>query len=592
MTLIDSSSGFLFSAAWVSTFFVPLLLAVLLAPAFSRRLALAGAPLAALPALAVGVFGGSGVEIPWLLLGTRLGLSEVTRVFLIFTALLWLAAGVYARSYTRNDAAKVRFFAFFLATMAGNLGLLVARDLAGFYLFFTLMSFAAYGLIVHDLSDRARRASRVYLIMVVIGEAFVLPAVILTAATTNGDFDTLATGISATGYRDVITLLALVGFGVKAGALPVHLWLPLAHPAAPTPASAVLSGSMIKAGLLGWLTFTPAGATQMPVFGTACLVIGLGAVFYGVFAGLAQSEPKTILAYSSISQMGLMTLALGVGLAFPAAWPAALAAILVYATHHALAKGALFLGVGVADEAASRGSGARVLALGGLLLAALVIAGAPLTSGSLAKEFLKEASYAAQSPWDSLLEPLIQLGAVGTTLLMMRFLHEMHGRLFPADAGERSSPARLSPGLAGPWFFLLGGMFAVLGFLDPPPSGLLYALLSFSALWPVVLGAALYLVFGLSRQVRLPYPKVPEGDLIVPVSRAISGGYGAAGSSVKALRAGLSGPASQTETGLRKALGWLGDRFALTEVWLRKWTVSGGIVLTLTVALFLIAALR
>jgi NADH:ubiquinone oxidoreductase subunit 5 (subunit L)/multisubunit Na+/H+ antiporter MnhA subunit len=132
-----------------------------------------------------------------------------------------------------------------------------------------------------------------------------------------------------------------------------------------------------------------------------------------------QRDPKTALAYSSISQMGFMNVAVGIGLAAPEAWPFALAACLAYAVHHGLAKGALFLGVGVAAAAGGRTS--RRLALAGLAFAALAVAGAPLTSGSVAKGALKAA--AARVPeWPGAMEGLLSLAAVGTTLLMGRFL--------------------------------------------------------------------------------------------------------------------------------------------------------------------------
>lgn len=574
-------------AAWPLALVLPVLLAVLMLPRLTRSFALALAPLAALPALGLGMFGGtgagSGADLPWALLGMRLGLSETTRVFMIFTATLWLVAGVYARTYMRPDANRVRFFAFFLVTLTGNLGLIMARDLASFYLFFTLMSFAAYGLIIHDATPRARRAARVYLILVVLGEAFILPAVLMTAATATNNLDNLAPSLAASPLRDWIVACALIGFGVKAGALPVHLWLPLAHPAAPTPASAVLSGSMIKAGLLGWLLFVPAGEATLPTFGTVAIVAGLAAVFYGVLVGISQSEPKSILAYSSISQMGLMTLALGVGMAAPAAWPAAIVAILVYATHHALAKGALFLGVGVADKAAGSGRSARLFALGGLALAALVIAGAPLTSGALAKEFLKGATDIAPAPWNALLEPLIQAGAVGSTLIMLRFLYSIYCGFGPAPGAEKRLPA----GLVLPWSVVLGGMFALLFVLPAPPAGLGYALLSFSALWPTALGVALF--FGalwLGRRTRLRYPSIPEGDLLIPATSGISAVEAAGRRVGGALLSGYGALSGRARRRLSGTSGEIGTLAVLTELSLRRWTVAGGVVVALVGAMF------
>jgi formate hydrogenlyase subunit 3/multisubunit Na+/H+ antiporter MnhD subunit len=102
-------------------------------------------------------------------------------------------------------------------------------------------------------------------------------------------------------------LLLLVGFGIKAGALSLHFWLPLAHPAAPVPASAVLSGAMLKAGLLGWIRFLPLGEAAMPLSGVTLVSAGLGAAVLGTFVGVVQNDPKTVLAYSSISQMGIIT---------------------------------------------------------------------------------------------------------------------------------------------------------------------------------------------------------------------------------------------------------------------------------------------
>jgi formate hydrogenlyase subunit 3/multisubunit Na+/H+ antiporter MnhD subunit len=142
----------------LTTVLLPLLLALGLVARALRPAALALAPWAALPGLALAVTGGTEIDLPWLLLGTRLGLDGTSRAFLLFTAVLWLAAGPYARAYLEDDPRAPRFFAFFLATMAGNLGLVLAQDIASFYLFFALMTFAAYGLVVYTGTDEARRS--------------------------------------------------------------------------------------------------------------------------------------------------------------------------------------------------------------------------------------------------------------------------------------------------------------------------------------------------------------------------------------------------------------------------------------------------
>lgn len=141
--------------------------------------------------------------------------------------------------------------------------------------------------------------------------------------------------------------------------------MPQAHPAAPVAASAILSGAIVKAGLAGFLLFLPPGA-----FGMALVVPGLAGVFGAALCGLAQSNPKTMLAYSAISQMGLMPDLIGGG--------AAPLVVAFHAVHHGLARGGLFLSVG-AVRTSRRGW--RVLLLGGATVAALSIAGLPLSGG-------------------------------------------------------------------------------------------------------------------------------------------------------------------------------------------------------------------
>ena len=99
---------------------------------------------------------------------------------------------------------------------------------------------------------------------------------------------------------------------------------------------------MIKAGLLAWLRFLPMGEISFPGWGILCLVIGLAGAFYAVAVGLTQDDPKTVLAYSSVSQMGIMMIGLGAGMMNAEAWPACLTALLIYSLHHGLVKGGLF----------------------------------------------------------------------------------------------------------------------------------------------------------------------------------------------------------------------------------------------------------
>ena len=505
----------IFSATlWLLPAGVPLLLSLALAARSLRSFAKFLAPLAALPAFLLAVFTQPGVvvEVP-VLLGTRLGLTETTQLFLLFSAGLWLLAGLYARAYLKDDPASGRFFEFFLATMSGNLGLIVARDVVGFYLFFILMSFAAYGMIVHDRTPSAFRAGRIYLIFVVIGETFLLPAMILVStATGTYRLEEVPAAVAESPLRGIIFFLILAGFGTKVGVLLLHFSLPLAYPASPPPAGAALGGPMIKAGLLGWLIFLPGGEAGTTFWGTVIVAFGISAAFYGVIVGLTQRSPGAVLAYSSISQMGWISAALGVGLLSPEAWPIALTAILVYAAHHALAKSSLFLGLGVARRAES--TRAHRLALAGLFLGALALAGAPLTSGAVAKYLLKETTGTTPGFWPLVLETLLQIGAIGTTLLMARFL-------FTVRPGSESE--KLSAGLWLPWAAQLG--MATVGILGLPGSPLTTVglTISFSTFWPLAVG--IFLVWGfLQLRQRTSIgtgTQIPEGDLLVPLVRLL-----------------------------------------------------------------------
>ena len=472
----------------------------------------------ALPALVFLVFGGTGaIEVPWLLLGSRLGVDAVGRVFLGVTAALWLAAGLYARSYLAHDEDRGRFHVFFLLTMTGNLGVAVAQDAASFLAFFTLMSVAAYGLIVHDRQASSLRAGRVYMVMTISGEMLLFVGLVLLAFETRSlAFEGLSAGLAETPRRDLIIGLLLAGFGIKLGVMPLHSWLPMAHPAAPTPASAVLSGAMIKTGLLGLLRTLPLGVVALPGWADVCFVAGITTSLLAALIGTAQRNPKAVLAYSSISQMGLITVGLGAGLAAPAAWPGISSMLLLWVVHHATAKVALFLGVGVAGaRLPSRWS--RHLVQAGLLVAALSLAGLPLTMGFAAKSALKY-STATVVPWTAGLVWLLPLTSVTTTLLVSRFLW----LVWPA---RRQGHGDLRAGMAIPWAVLTASVVA--GFFFARSQGLVNAawlslgpLSVWASVWPMlVAGIVVLLVATRPRVARgLARLNIPEGDIVVPVT--------------------------------------------------------------------------
>lgn len=461
------------------------------------------APWAALPALGAAMLPSAGaLHLSWLLLGSEWGIDGTGRLFLLFTALLWLGGGWYARGYVSEG--RRRFFVFFLLAMGGNMGLIVAQDTVGFYLFFAMMSFASYGLVVHERSPDAMRAGRVYILLVVAGEVLLFAALAIAAYTGGAiGFEAAQAAVAHSSHRDLLLFLQVSGLGIKVGLIGLHVWLPLAHPVAPTPASAVLSGAMVNAGLLGWLRLLPLGDIALPGWGGALMALGALTAFYGVAAGLTQRDPKVVLAYSSISQMGVMTIGIGAGLAAPEAWPALLVAVTLYALHHGLAKGALFLGVGLAKGAV--GPGRHWIGIG-LLLPAMALAGAPLTGGMLAKDMLKAALPMAP-PWPGI-AALLPWSALATALLMSRFLY----LVWPRGAEEKAATTGRVSMLAG-WLPVLTAAGVLPWLLLPPGSTTLVLSRLLDALWPIAAAAAIAVA---ARRSAARLPLLPPGDILLP----------------------------------------------------------------------------
>jgi len=521
----------------LATMLVPLLmLAACIAPGPRARMPyLLG--LAPLPGLAAALLGpGQGVVLyaDWLRL--TLTLDAPATVLLGGAALLWSAAGIYAGAYLGAKPGAERFACWWLITLSGSLGVFVTGDLVTFYLAFAMVSLAAYGLVVQDRTSAAYRAGEVYILLAVLGEVCLLLAFALLAAETPGDslaIRDVVAGLPTAPGRDLIVGLLLIGFGLKAGLVPLHVWLPLAHPAAPMPASAVLSGAIIKAGIIGLIRFLP-GEGAVPEWGGILAGLGLLTAFYGVAIGVTQRNPKSVLAYSSISQMGVAVAALGLGLGLADA--GAGVAVAFYALCHMLAKGALFLGIGVAMAAGRRW---LWLALGPALILALGFGGLPGTGGALGKAAVKGLF------GDGVLGLLAGLSAAGSTMLMLHFCRRL------AAKAAKDPAARPPAGLLLPWQALAlaaivvpWAVFAPAGLGDPWSSFAPEALTG--ALWPIGLGLALAWVLP-----RLALPPIPEGDILLPASRCLEAGA-----------------------------PWAG-RLAALEAMLRRWPAAGTMLLAL-----------
>ncbi|EXJ13739.1 proton-conducting transporter transmembrane domain-containing protein [Imhoffiella purpurea] len=545
-------SVWLLLGAWVW----PLLLA---AGARARRLWWLPA-VGALPALAAALWLplGSRLELPWLLLGTSLGLDALARGFLLFTAIVWLAAGIQAAFGLRGRPDTGRFNLMFLLAMAGNLWLIVGQDLVSFYAGFALMGLAAYGLIVHEGDAKALRAGRVYLILALAGEVTLLAGLLMIAVQSGTLTPNRA---QLAGLDDPAIALILLGLGVKAGMVPLHVWLPLAHPAAPPAASAVLSGTMIKVALLGWLRFLPVGAAELPLWGDVLTLAGLVTIALSLLVGLVQHDPKVILAYSSISKMGLMILLLGLILAAPDTASLGIAALTLYAAQHALAKGGLFLGVGLRKASAI----GQPLVLGGLAVLALALAGAPFTSGAAAKYAIKPLLATADWHW---IAGAIAVSAVATSLLMARFV-------WASTRMERHPEPGYGWPLAG-WSGLILLLLAFPFVLGQPAAWTTGAATIGTglAIAAAIAGTARWRPEVVRRSLGRLVGTIPPGDLLALAAAPIGG----------LRRLGQTGmdvwrrPRAWIELGGRKTLAALSNHsLANAERRLRRWPVAGSL---------------
>ena len=343
---MNAAAGLLLGAA------LALPLAMLLACLSSRLRARMPALLAIapVPALAAALLGSGGtLALPQMLLRLRFALDVPGALLLGAAALLWIAAGIYASAWLRGRPDGGRFVVWWLLTLSGSVGVFMAADLVSFYLVFSMVSLAAYGLIVDDGTPSARRNGLIYVALALLGEAFLLMAFVLLAQSIAGDSLLIRDAVAAlptSPWRTSILVLLILGFGAKIGLVPFHIWMPLAYRAAPIPAAAVLSGAAVKAGVIGLIRFLPLNVPT-PEWGEVLVVAGLFSAFYGVAIGITQRNPKTVLAYSSVSQMGVIATVLGMALAVGDG-DAALS-VGFYAAHHTLVKGALFLAVGVAQ---------------------------------------------------------------------------------------------------------------------------------------------------------------------------------------------------------------------------------------------------
>lgn len=327
-------------------------------------------------------------------------------LFALFTSFVWFAATLHSLDYLKHEKQHDRYHTTTLVVLAANLGVVLAGDLVTLYLFFEALGLVAFLLVIHTETDEAKAAAGKYFWMTVIGGFALVGGIFLTFALGGtGALEPLPEGGSEV-LRWAAAILLIVGFGVKAGMVPVHVWLPDAHPVAPAPASALLSGVMIKAGAYGIFRVVTAlfrpeiGAEVESVawefseqLGLVVLWIGIATMAIGVLLALGQSNAKRMLAYHSVSQMGFILAGIGAAGYLGAHGAMGVAGGLYHVVNHALFKACLFLGVGAVYF---RTHSLDMYHLGGLwkkmpltfvfmCIAAAGITGVPLFNGFVSK---------------------------------------------------------------------------------------------------------------------------------------------------------------------------------------------------------------
>jgi hydrogenase-4 component B len=378
-----------------------------IATVFAAGAAVLGCVLAARPVLRVLLGGGSqALRLPWDAAhgAFSVEVDPLSAFFLLpvlgLSALAAVYGGEYLLAYRKETSLGVPWF-FFNVFVAAMVMVLIARTALLFLLAWEVMSLSAFFLVTFEHEKvEARQAGWIYLIATHLGVICLFVAFTVLGRQAGGlefrDFQGMAA--MAPGVAGLVFVLALVGFGAKAGLVPFHVWLPEAHPAAPSHVSALMSGVMIKMGLYGLLRIVTFLGPRAAWWGETLAGVGLLTGLIGIAMALHQRDVKRVLAFSSIENMGLIVFALGVSLwgeaqHLPLVAALGMAGALLHIWNHALMKGLMFLAAGSVLHA----TGARNMEqLGGLmrrmpwtgtlmLLGAVAIAALPPLNGFVSK---------------------------------------------------------------------------------------------------------------------------------------------------------------------------------------------------------------
>ena len=340
-------------------------------------------------------------------LGISLKLDGFRIIYGLVAAFMWAMTTIFSREYMAHYPRTNRYYMFFLITLGATVGVFLSADLFTTFLFFEIMSFTSYTWVAHDETKESLRAAETYLAVAVIGGMVMLMGLFLLYSITgtlkiDGLFNAVADAVSADpalkGRIYTAGACMLIGFGAKAGMFPLHIWLPKAHPVAPAPASALLSGILTKSGIFGVLIISSEIFLHDKGWGFMILVLGVITMFGGALLGVFSINIKRTLACSSMSQIGFILTGIGMQGLLGGENALAIRGTVLHMVNHSLIKLTLFMAAGVIymnlheldlNKIRGFGKGKKLLATS-FLVGGLSISGIPGFSGYISKTLLHE----------------------------------------------------------------------------------------------------------------------------------------------------------------------------------------------------------
>ena len=315
---------------------------------------------------------------------------------------LWVVTTLFSQKYFQNSRNMSRYWFFNLLTFGAVIGLFFSADFFTAFVFFEMLSLTSYPLVAHDESATAMRAAETYLAVAIVGGLSLLLGIILLNQRIGSlEFSKLYEICSVMEDKSILYLpgaLMIVGFGAKAGIFPLHIWLPKAHPAAPAPASALLSGILIKTGVFGVAAVSSFLFPHDMAWSGALMILATVTMLLGAVLGVLSNDLKRTLACSSVSQIGFMIIGISMQGFLGYHNGIAVSGTVLHMINHSLIKLVLFLTAGVVymnmhelnlDRIRGYGRGKPLLAII-FGMGALSLAGIPFFSGFVSKTLLHE----------------------------------------------------------------------------------------------------------------------------------------------------------------------------------------------------------